>query len=451
MPLRQTQPWCGRGSPIPLRRAWQSIRGFLPSGSLGAVVARGSSAGLVFVATVVWARALGPHEYGAYALAIAFLALVASLAGLGLDSLTSRELAILIHAKDWPHFRGYLRWSSVATALASAVGGLAGAAILLWNPMGWEPEAVRASLWIVVGLPAMAFLRLARGMFQAADRTPKGLFWELAFWNGLLALSGVALWLFADHPTAREAAWLHAGTLAVAAVVALLSFQRLGWPRAAASAQQHGHWMRAGLGFAFLASASLLLQQADVLLLGAIGTNAEVGTYSIASRCASLVLMVLGPVQQVLGPRMAKAWSKGDGATAALIARRAAQLGLAAGAVMLLFYLVFGRLFLQLFGPGYVAAAPALRILALAQVAILFLGPGPMALSMTGAEKTAAAVIVAALAAGLPLSYLFYRWDGIDGMAWGRVVSLALVGAVAGWMGRRRIGARIDPWTRPRT
>lgn len=427
--------------------AIRRVRAFLPAGSLPAVITRTSGAGLVFLAAVVWARALGPHEYGAYALAIAYLSLGASLSGLGLDALTSRELAVLIHRKDWTHFRGYVRWASVVSAVAAALAGVAGAAIMVWNPMGWRPEAQTAALWITLGLPAAVFLRLARGMFQAADRTPKGLFWELTFFNLALSLAGLAAWLSMGEPTARDAALIHVATLLVAAGLALLAFNLLRWPRASVASQQHGHWMSAGLGFAFLAAVSLLLQQADVMLLGAIGTNAEAGTYSVASRCAALVLLVLGPVAQVLGPRIAKAWSSGDAVRAAAIARRAAQLGLVAGAGLLAFCLLFGRLLLHLFGPGYEVAVEPLRILALAHLMILVLGPGQLVLSMTGGERIAGLLVLAALIVGLPLSYLFYKWDGIEGMAWGRVVTLALAGGAAGLLGRHRIGHRIDPWT----
>lgn len=427
---------------------WANIRAFLPRGSLPAVAARAGSAGLAFLATVVWARALGPHEYGAYALAIAFLAAGAVLAGLGLDVLTSRELAVLVHAEDWPHFWGYVRWSTFITAGASLGAGAIGAVILVLDPMGWEVDTRRAALWILLGLPAMMVLRLARGMFQAADQTAKGLFWELTFCNGLLVVVGLVTWVLIDEPTAREAAWAHAGTIAAAAAAALVSFHLLAWPRATPSTQKHGHWMQAGLGFAFLAAFALLLQQADVMLLGAIGTNAEAGIYSVASRCAALALMVLGPVQQVLGPRMAQAWSRGDTARAAAIARRAAQLSIVAGAGLLAFYLLFGRQFLGLFGPGYADASAALRILALAQVALLVFGPGQMVLSMTGGERGAGIVLLLALVLTLPASYMLYRWDGVDGMAWGRVVALTIVGAATGIMGRRRLSHRIDPWQR---
>lgn len=432
-----------------VREVLRQARAFLPIGSLPAVLARTSGAGLTFLAVVVWARALGPHEYGAYALAVAYLALGASLAGLGLEHLTSRELAVLVHRKDWPHFRGYVRWASLVATTATGVAGLVGASILLWNPMGWRPEAQAAALLITLGLPATVFLRLARGMFQAADRTSRGLFWEFTFLNLALGVSGLAAWLLVERPTASGAVLVHVATLLVAATLALLSFQRLGWPKAKPSAQGHGEWMKAGLGFAFLTSVSLLLYQADIMLLGAVGTTAEAGTYSVASRCASLVILVLGPVAQVLGPRMAKAWSSGDTVRAAAFARRTAQLSFVAGVGLLAVCVLFGRPLLGLFGSGYDAAVPVLRVLALAQVMLILFGPGQLVLSMTGGERMAGALILGALILGLPVSYVFYRIDGIEGMAWGRVVAMVFVGAVAGFLGRRRIGHRIDPWFHP--
>ena len=159
-----------------------------------------------------------------------------------------------------------------------------------------------------------------------------------------------------------------------------------------------------------------------------------------------LVLIVLGPINQVMGPRLAKAWSSGEPDRAAAIARRAAQLGIVAGAGLLAFFFIFGRFFLSLFGSAYTDAAPTLRILALAQVSLLVLGPGAMALTMSGKERLAALLHAIALVAGLPIGYLLYHSHGIEGMAWGRFAILAAASLLTGALGYKRMGRRINPW-----
>lgn len=434
---------------LPLNK-WGALMNWLPAGSSGAVLARGSSAGLAFLATIVWARALDPSAFGAYALALAALGVVSSVAMLGIDQLTSRELGILAHQRDWPHFWGHLRWAAKLIATTSVVGGICAAGLLWANPMGWTPASQGAALWMMLALPGAVFLRWTRGCFQAADRTSLGLFWELSFWNGLFVFVGVCIWLSGLPVEATGASWAYAATITVAALAALASFRRLSWPHARPSSAHDAKWIRAGFGFAALAIVGFLLQQADLLVLGAIGTNQEAGLYSIASRSAILVVIVVGPINQVLGPRLAKAWVSDDPTRAAAIATQAAQLSILAGVALLAFYLFFGKFFLLLFGAQYTDAAPVLSVLALSQLSLLLAGPGIMALVMTGGERIAAGVTAIAVMIGIPLAYVFYGLGGIEAMAWARVVSLSFLGLGAGVLAQRRLGARIDPWHAPK-
>jgi len=122
------------------------------------------------------------------------------------------------------------------------------------------------------------------------------------------------------------------------------------------------------------------------------------------------------------------------------------ELGIVAGAFILAFFFLLGRPFLSLFGLEYTAAAGTLGILALAQTSLLILGPGSMALAMSGKERLAALLHALALVAGLPVGYLLYNSYGIAAMAWGRFAVLAVAGLLTGVMGYRRLGRRIDPW-----
>jgi len=119
--------------------------------------------------------------------------------------------------------------------------------------------------------------------------------------------------------------------------------------------------------------------------------------------------LVFGPINQALEPRLAKACSRNDPDVAAAITCRTAQLGLVAGTDLVVCYLVFGRFFLSLFWHEYEDAAGTLPI--------LIFGPGPMAITMSGAERLAALLNTVGLVAGLPVGFLLYRSHGIEGLA----------------------------------
>lgn len=68
------------------------------------------------------------------------------------------------------------------------------------------------------------------------------------------------------------------------------------------------------LGFAWSTNLSstlrMLTQEADTLLVGALGGASSVGVYHIAKRCAKVALQVGAQVQTVIYPDMARLWAK---------------------------------------------------------------------------------------------------------------------------------------------
>lgn len=428
--------------------ALRSLWAFLPRGSLPAVLWRGSNAGLAFISTVVIARVLGPQDYGVYALAVSVLGLLALAAQLGLDSLTPRNLGIYVHDKDWPHAFSFLRWTSRVVVVASAIGYAGATLVLVWNPMGWTGEQVLASRLILLGLPFAALLRMARARLQAFDKTATGLFYEMPLWNLLLIGSGLLAAFVPSLRTSVAMAALHACTFVVAWLGAHFAVGRMLPPRPAHLEPTKAAWVRSGALFTFLAALMFLLMQGDLLLVGTLLSEEQTGHFSVALRSAGLTLIVLQPLQQVVAPRIAKAWSRGDAAETVRIARRCGQLSLLAGVPMVLFFWVGGQYYLRLFGSEYEDALWALRWLSLAQVLFLTAGPAGMVLQMIHDERASLYVLLLAVVAGLPLSAWMTLEYGIAGTGLARVLTMLMAGLGAYLTLRIRRGLDILPLRR---
>lgn len=419
----------------------------LPRGSFPAVLARGANAAIALLCTVIVARILGPEPYGVYALAVSVLTLLSLAAQLGLDNLTPRNLGIYVHDSDWPHAFSFLKWTTRVVVGASVGAYVAATLVLTWNPMGWTPDQVLASRVILLGLPFIALLRLARARLQAFDATATGIFYELPFWNTLLLGSAVLLFFVPDLRSSLGMAALHAATFVVAFLGAHLALLRRLPKKPSHLEPVRTSWMRSGAFFTALAAFSFLLTQGDLLIIGTLLSPAETGSFSVAARSAGLTLIVLQPLQQVVAPRIAKAWSRGDAGEATRLARRCAQLSLLAAVPMVLFFWVLGPFFLDLFGSGYDDALWALRWLSLAQVLFVVLGPGAMMLQMIHEERASLYVLVAVVAAGLPLSALMAARYGIAGAGLAKVAVL-FAASLGAYLALRRRGIDISPFHR---
>ncbi|HEX2065818.1 MAG TPA: oligosaccharide flippase family protein [Candidatus Thermoplasmatota archaeon] len=428
------------------QRGRQALR-LLPRGALPAVLSRGSNAALAFLSTIIIARVLVPSEYGVYSLAVSALGLLALAGQLGFDALTPRSLGIYAHDKDWPHAFSFMRWTTKVVVGASILAYAAATLALTWNPMRWDPAEVLASRILLLGLPFVALLRIERSRLQAFDKTALGLFFELPFWNTLLLASGVLLFLVPALRTSAALAALHALTFAVAFLAAHLALRRQLPPRPARLEPAKVAWARHGASFTVLAVLGFLLNQGDVLLVGTFLSQEDTAHFSVAVRSAGLTLIVLQPLQQVVAPRIAKAWSRGDRAEATRLARRCGQLSLLAGVPMALFFWLGGPFFLQLFGGEYDDALWALRWLSLAQVLYAAAGPGSMVMQMIHEEKASIGLVACIVGAGLPLTALLAWKYGIAGAAAAKVLTLGAASVGACVFLRVRKGIDILPWS----
>jgi O-antigen/teichoic acid export membrane protein len=426
-------------------RLLRAALAWLPRGTTGAVASRAANAALAFLATVVLARALGPSPYGEYALAISVLGLAAIAAQAGLDGLTPRSLGVYVHQGDWPHAFAFLRWTTRAVVAASVLAFAAANAVLSWDPMGWTEGQRLAARFILLGLPFVALLRLERARLQALDRTAEGLFYELPAWNSLVVLSGVLALLLPELRTSAAMAALYAGAFLAAWLGAHWAVRRRLPPRPGRLEPVRPDWLRSGAFFTALAALGFLLSQSGVLLVGTVLTAEETGRFSVAARSAALALVVLQPLQQVVAPRIARAWSAGDAAEAVRLARRAGQLSLLAALGMVGFFWLFGGAFLGLFGEAYGDALWALRWLSLGQLLAVAFGPGAVVLQMVHRERASLAVQATALALGLPLMAWATARAGIEGAALAQMAMA--VGASAGcYAALRRQGLDVLPF-----
>ena len=100
-------------------------------GSFGLKIA---AAGIGFLSNIILARLLGPKDLGIYTLIISAIALMATLATLGLPSFVTREVAKYNALEEWGMIRKLINASHYSIALASLVILLLVGVISNWLP-----------------------------------------------------------------------------------------------------------------------------------------------------------------------------------------------------------------------------------------------------------------------------------------------------------------------------
>ncbi len=311
-----------------------------------------------FAATAVLARRLGPDGFGIIGFAVALSGYLALAVNSGLHDVGSREVTRA-------PAQAVGLYSSVATVrLFLAVGCmviLAGVAWVIPKP------PVTSLVVLLYGLsffslavdPTWVFKGLERPLLAGAGLVVSQVIYAL----------GVVLLIQEPSDVTRVPVLQFAGELTAATGLCLLLF-RHGRPRVALA---DGWRLLQRAGYLSLARMlRTLVISSDILLLGFLTTDYQVGLYSAAYRVAFLLMAVAGSISAAYMPSYTRV-IQGDNAGVRRLVETSLSMALLIGAPLVAGVIVTARpLVAVLFGSEYAGATTAVQLLA-CSVGILFL------------------------------------------------------------------------------
>jgi O-antigen/teichoic acid export membrane protein len=177
--------------------------------------------------------------------------------------------------------------------------------------------------------------------------------------------------------------------------------------------------LRLGAGLALLMALSLLYQRSGVLLLSLLDGDAAAGAYSAAARVVEALKALPAAFFGAMFPILA---ARRELATDRVYRRAFAALVLASCLLAATAALLARPVLALLFGPGFDAAVPALRIMAWSLPPTVVAFKLSLDLVVAGRERAAAAAVALTLLIGGGLTaWLIGRWS-LSGAALGLVV-----------------------------
>jgi O-antigen/teichoic acid export membrane protein len=410
-------------------------------GSLGTAALHVTARALGFATTLVLAALLGAAGYGAYAWAVAVVAVLRVPLKLGRDRLLVREVAAHTARSEPGLVRGVIADSARAVVLGSVGFALAGELALA--VAGASSPLVSALRVGLVVLPFATLMSVAQGALQGLHRVvpsqvPDALVRPLVF----LALTG-AVAIAADGELTAEAAL---ALQAAATGVALVATARLLWrslPRSVRSASPRRDaraWNRSGLTLALNAGLGVLGQRIDLILVGVILGASSAGVYGLAVAAASVAALPLVALTLPLSPMVAELHARGEDArlarTVTVSTRWTLSATIAAGVALA----AAAPLALPLLGHAFAAGSGPLALLCLAAIVNAAFAANGLVLMMAGLERLAAMATAASAASCTVLAALLIPTAGLRGAAAAVVASTLVSNALAGYFTWTRLG-----------
>jgi len=391
-----------------------------------AFIFSGSMVGKIvgFALQLVLTRGLGKALYGLYTIGFTVLRLAESVSTLGLQNGIVRFAAPNHERGDTSRVKGtFLAGGALGLAAAVGVGALLFAASpwlasRVFNDPNVEPQLVERTISVFAfGLPFYVFTYLASRMARALGKMQVDTLLDSVLQPALflLLVGGVfsAGWGFTLTLYAFLASTVLAAGASVYAIYRLFP-PLLSRHRPAFDLRR---LLRFSLPIVGVALSSIGMTYTDRLMLGALSTSESVGLYQAAANLGVQLRFVLFALTATFSPIISELYHNGrHDALAELYADTVRWILVTTLPVAILF-VVFAPEIMAIWGPGFRAGAPLLRILTAAYLIVAAAGSVGQMLQMSDHQDFVFGVNVTMALFNLILNWLLIRWYGVLGAA----------------------------------
>lgn len=406
-------------------------------------IARGGSLGIVgaaisavggFVVVALITNAFSKADAGALFSATSLFLLISSVAALGIGVGLGRFVMKYIVEKRWSAARACLRNTAVVTI---AIGVASGAGLFVLA----QPIAEAIGLPSKTGVPVLRILAFAlpfgavANWALSASRAMANIRQTVAIekvFRALLQLGLVALCVVTPVGLA-ELTWAWVLPTVLSAPLALLGlrtlvsrtfpprepeddpgdavgeFWKFTWPRSIAQVSQ------------------MVIQRADIIIIGALLSPAAAAIYTAATRFAPLGQLAVQAIQQVVQPRFTQLLATEQMAALGVVFKITTAWNIALSWPIYLSIGALPGLYLSLFGDGYIDDG-GLVVITMTVAMLIGVASGPVDTLLLMSGRSALSLInsLVALAINLGLNFALIPIIGIAGAAIAWCVAIAV-------------------------
>ena len=339
------------------------------------------------------ARWLGATAYGTYTYVIAWSALLAIAAGMGFPTLVLRVLPYYSLREDWERVRGILTTSVVATALIGVLIALLGITLVLsLGPQSQAPVSDLITGFVMV--PLLALVALHQEVFRSFRRLGLAYAPSLLLRPGLVIVGAGCVFAVGHHLDSSTALALTAAATLLVIALQAWRFRRALGPIAlsARSVYERRLWLKAALPLLLVSGFIVILQQADIVMVGAILGDRAAGLYGAAAKTASLVGLVLIAVNAIGAPMLSSLFAQNRQTDLQQLASAIAAWAFWPSCLLSIILAACAPLVLDAFGPAFASMEWQLRVLLLGQIVNAAVGSVGWLMLLSGRQNTAARV-----------------------------------------------------------
>lgn len=352
------------------------------------LILRGGGIGLNYLINLILARFLLANEAGIYFLAFSIVGVVGVITRVGLENAILRFTAVHVQTNNWGILRSLFRRSMILVVAfsVSATVLLFFFSSLLSDNIFYSPSLDMPLKILSISLVPSGITMLYYQQLKGAYHIKEATFLE-ACSLPFIHFSIVLLWNKYLDIEAFACAYIIASFLTL--ILSYFLWQRA-FPKLPLITNDSFAWrplFDASQPLLVVALMFIIIDSAEIILLGLLQDSSSVGIYYVANRTAKLISVILVVINTILAPRFAALYATGKKASLEKLVQISVIYSLILIAPFLFIFLFAPDWILSLFGEEFLEGASVLRILAIGQFYNVATGSVGLLLMMCGFEK----------------------------------------------------------------
>ena len=375
--------------------------------------------------SIILGRNLGVDKYGTYELAIRISAITLIFSLVGMPNVILKEVAIGFSRSKWQYIKDHLFTAGLIASISSII--LSVSLILLAPFLSqkiFQSDELINPFRII--LSALLFQSLTR--ILAAGINGLGKIWQSNLINEtlgvLLFLSGIFIILVTKQEFDLD---IIARLFLLSRIIVTIS-GFIYWHKIFSYQTEKGKFqytiIKPSLLLFLASSSSIIVSNANAVILGAFSNTVDVGLFSTATKIVFLTVFFLQITNSAVSPKIASLYANNDIASLKKMLFNVTRLLWVIGILCLFGLIAFGKWILNLWGEDFQEAYRILVILSIGQFVNISTGAVGVLLIMSGNEKSISRISLSFMIINVLLNLVFIYFWGILGAAIATALSI---------------------------
>jgi O-antigen/teichoic acid export membrane protein len=393
---------------------------------------------LSFLISIVLARILGTKGYGIYGYIFAIVSVLTIPAEFGLSTLVMRETSKNIVLGNFESIKGIWTWSVKIVLIITLIIFIS--AFIFYFLWGNQFDLIYKTTFLmgILIVPLLALSNLRSAALRGLKRVVLGQIVESVIRPGsFLLIIFFIVFIYSKNLSPDLAMGIQTLSVGLSFGVGtiLLKYSQPKELKQVEAVCKSKIWLSSTFTLALVNGISLLNKWINIIILGLFVSSSQIGIYNVAIQISILASSGLQAVNLVVAPQFASLFVQQDHKRLQRLTTISARVVLVINLIITIFFILFGKLFLQLiYGTEYLTGYGSMLILLIGQFVNSATGSVAYLLNMTDNEKLTIRGSLTAVVINILLSFILSPSLGIKGAAIASATSIAVSNVILWWL-----------------